>query len=194
MTKRGGFRLERSAPPGGVVVDDDSIAGLFVAEISCSRSTTAPAASTASMKERHGCMQQRSSHDRRGRAFVGVVGVGTLGVVASDDVIAVGRVGCGGCGGINGGGGCVVSASAASAALKAASAALKAAPAASAASNASAASASRRASSSAFAQAAGASCVDGVGVAGSIVAAGGVGIGDAPAPQNGTAALNPSPT
>ena len=97
MTKRGGFRLERSAPPGVVVVDDDSIAGLFVAEISCSRSTAA--ASTASMKERHGCMQQRSSHDRLGRAFVGVVGVGMLGVGASDDVIAVGRVGCGGCGG-----------------------------------------------------------------------------------------------
>ena len=99
--------MERSAAPGFVVVDDDSIAGLFVAEISCSRSTAA--ASTASIMERHGCMQQRSSHDRRGGAFVGVVGVGMLGVGASNDAIAVGGVGSGGCGGINGGGGCVVS-------------------------------------------------------------------------------------
>ena len=117
MTKRGGCRLDRGAPPAVAVADDNddnaaaadvATARLLIAAISCSRSTAAD--STTAMQERHGCMQHRSSHDRGGSAFVGVVGVGVVGVVgmvdvgvivavsAVDGVVVVG-------GGVNGGGG-----------------------------------------------------------------------------------------
>ena len=118
MTKRGGCRLDRGAPPAVAVADDNddnaaaadvATARLLIAAISCSRSTAAD--STTAMQERHGCMQHRSSHDRGGSAFVGVVGVGVVGVVGMVDVgviVAVSAVDgvvvvVGG--GVNGGGG-----------------------------------------------------------------------------------------
>jgi len=114
MTKRGGRRLERSARPAAAAAAaaacctlgrgvssrpptaacwpyaaaDAASVRLLLAAISCSRSTAA--ASTATMKERHGCTQHRSSHDRGSGALAGVGGVDGVGVVG---VVGAGGVG-----------------------------------------------------------------------------------------------------